>query len=115
MKKAQVILEYSLVIGLVLAALLAMQLYAKRGIQAVIKIASDEIGSQTESENIPRRWQTEQDSTITSHTRGASPGSANLPQGATQRVSTYGSGRQRTYIDITTTTSGQQESRREIH
>ena len=45
-KKAQSMLEYALVIGIIAAALAAMQLYFKRTIQATVKVAADEIGGQ---------------------------------------------------------------------
>ena len=45
MKKAQGLLEYSLIIGCVTMALLAMQVYFKRGIQGVIKATSAELSS----------------------------------------------------------------------
>lgn len=41
-------LEYALVIGIIAAALAAMQLYFKRTIQATVKVAADEIGDQKE-------------------------------------------------------------------
>lgn len=46
--RGQSIVEYAIVIGVVTAAVLGMQLYAKRGLQAGIKIAADQIGSQRE-------------------------------------------------------------------
>jgi len=45
-KKAQSILEYVTLIGIIAAALAAMQIYFQRGIQATVKAAADEIGSQ---------------------------------------------------------------------
>lgn len=45
-RRGQSITEYILLIGIVTAALLGMQVYMKRGIQAVIKSASDEMGEQ---------------------------------------------------------------------
>jgi len=43
-------LEYVIVVGVVIVALVAMQVYMKRGIQAVIKVAADELGEQENSE-----------------------------------------------------------------
>jgi hypothetical protein len=40
-KKAQSTAEYAIVIGLVIAAVVGMQVYVKRGIQAKVKDASD--------------------------------------------------------------------------
>ena len=44
--KAQSIMEYTIVIGLVGVAVLGMITYGKRGIQVAIKVAADEIGRQ---------------------------------------------------------------------
>ena len=45
-KVAQVIFEFAIVLALVALALAMMQIYLKRGIQAGIKIAADELGLQ---------------------------------------------------------------------
>lgn len=45
-KRAQSILEYTIIIAIVGAALFAMQLYFRRSIQAVVKLAADEVGEQ---------------------------------------------------------------------
>ncbi|MEW6170036.1 MAG: hypothetical protein AB1472_00500 [Candidatus Omnitrophota bacterium] len=45
-KKAQALIEYVLVIALIAAALAGMQTYLRRGIQGVIKTASDDFGDQ---------------------------------------------------------------------
>lgn len=50
MKKAQSLIEYALVIGVVSSAFLAINVYMKRGIQAQIRISADELGQQKESE-----------------------------------------------------------------
>ncbi len=44
-KKAQSTLEFAVVIMCVVAALLAMQIYLKRGMQGKLKQAADELGS----------------------------------------------------------------------
>lgn len=44
--KAQSIIEYALLLGIIGLALGAMQLYFKRGIQAAIKVSADQLGSQ---------------------------------------------------------------------
>lgn len=44
--KAQAIIEYAILAGIIAAALVAMQVYFKRGIQGVVKLASDELGDQ---------------------------------------------------------------------
>jgi uncharacterized protein (UPF0333 family) len=50
--KSQSVLEYAIVLGLVIFALSAMALYFRRGIQSVIKVAADEVGSQKDAEEI---------------------------------------------------------------
>jgi len=44
--RAQATFEYAIILAIVAAALTAMQVYFKRGIQAGIKICSDELGGQ---------------------------------------------------------------------
>jgi hypothetical protein len=43
----QSILEYTLIIGVVVTALIVMQVYIKRGIQAATKVAADQLSDQT--------------------------------------------------------------------
>jgi hypothetical protein len=45
MRKAQSTAEYAIVIGLVIAAAVAMQVYVKRGIQGKVKDATDYVDS----------------------------------------------------------------------
>jgi len=45
-RRAQGTLEYAVIIAVVVAALIAMQAYFKRGVQGKIKQASDDIGEQ---------------------------------------------------------------------
>ena len=45
-KKGQSTLEYAVIIAVVVAGLLAMQMYIKRGIQGRFRQASDDIGDQ---------------------------------------------------------------------
>jgi hypothetical protein len=45
MRKAQSTAEYAIVIGLVIAAAVAMQVYVKRGIQSKVKTATDYVDS----------------------------------------------------------------------
>ena len=47
-KKAQTLVEYSLILGIVAAALFAMQPYFKRGIQGILKVVADDMGPQGE-------------------------------------------------------------------
>ena len=44
MKKAQSIVEYIILIGIVSFALISMHTYAKRGIQVVAKLSADKLG-----------------------------------------------------------------------
>ena len=46
--RGQSITEYVIVVGAIIAAITAMQLYAKRGIQAAIKAGADDIGDQVD-------------------------------------------------------------------
>lgn len=46
--KAQSLIEYGLILGIVTVALLSMQAYFKRGIQSVVKVAADDYGPQGE-------------------------------------------------------------------
>lgn len=48
-RRAQSIMEYSIVLGVVVAILVGMQVYLKRGIQAGIKIAADQVGVQNKA------------------------------------------------------------------
>ncbi|MCX5711212.1 MAG: hypothetical protein NT060_04585 [Candidatus Omnitrophica bacterium] len=45
-RKAQSTLEYAVIIGVVVGALIMMQVYVKRGLQGKMKEASDQIGDQ---------------------------------------------------------------------
>ena len=45
-EKAQSIMEYAILIGIVSAAIMAMNVYVKRGVQAGIKFSADQMGSQ---------------------------------------------------------------------
>lgn len=48
-KRGQALFEYAVIIGIVVLALGMMQVYVRRGIQAGIKIAADELGRQEDS------------------------------------------------------------------
>lgn len=62
--KAQTILEYVLILGIVAGALGAMQLYFRRGIQAAIKATADEIGLQQDAQEIDPQKGTRAESRI---------------------------------------------------
>jgi len=61
----QSIAEYTVLISVIAAALLAMQLYMKRGIQATIKYSADQFGSQDWRETDPDKV-TEQETNMMS-------------------------------------------------
>ena len=61
--KAQSTLEYALVIACVVAALLSMQFYLKRGMQGRLRAAGDEVGEQYASMNVESKITTETNST----------------------------------------------------
>jgi hypothetical protein len=48
-QKGQSLLEYAIILGVVALALGSMQIYLRRGIQAGIKIAADELGLQKDA------------------------------------------------------------------
>lgn len=50
-KRAQTSLEYAVIIACIVAALLAMQVYVKRGIAGRLRSAADEIGQQYDPTN----------------------------------------------------------------
>lgn len=45
-KKAQSLLEYTLILGVVAVALVGMQVYFKRGVQSMVKVVADDFGNQ---------------------------------------------------------------------
>ncbi len=48
--KAQVLVEYTMVIGAVVMALMAMNVMIKRGVQGMIKVVADQVGNQEAAE-----------------------------------------------------------------
>jgi len=50
-RRAQSTLEYAVIISVIVAALLTMQVYIKRGIQGKLRSAADEIGRQYDPGN----------------------------------------------------------------
>ena len=48
-KHGQVVFEFAIILAIVATALAMMQLYLRRGVQAGIKIAADELGKQEDS------------------------------------------------------------------
>jgi len=62
---AQSTLEYAMVVGCVVAALLGMQIYIKRGIEGKLKLAGDEVGEQYAPLNVQSNITTATTSTTT--------------------------------------------------
>lgn len=85
-KKAQSILEYAVLLGLAGIALSSMQVYFKRGIQSVIKVAADEVGKQEDSEDFDPIKGTKADSIVRRQASGAPAGDAHLDPGAAERT-----------------------------
>ncbi len=97
--KGQSTIEYAIIIGLVVAGLTAMQVYIKRGIQATIRVAADELGNQEDAETNPQQG-TPADSTdseINTQTTG------------TKRVKLFTGGSREIFVDKTATSSGETE------
>ena len=96
----QAIVEYAVLIGIVAAALVTMQTYIKRGIQAGIKVAADQIGDQSQGlveRDRNRDWIVKDESRITTSTPPSTRSVERRPDGVMiyrpNQVST-GSGRQ---------------------
>lgn len=53
--KAQSISEYVILLSVITLALMAMQLYFRRGIQAVIRLAADDMGNQKDAVDVEYR------------------------------------------------------------
>lgn len=97
--KGQSIIEYTTIIGLVVIALSAMQVYIKRGIQAGIKIAADELtadigGQQAAEETDPDKGR-KTTSKIDTQTQ------------STQRIRLFQGGSQQIDIDKTSSSYGE--------
>ncbi len=58
--KGQSTLEYALIIAVVVGALLAMQVYFKRGVQGKLREATDDIGGQYSAGNVTSKYVTSQ-------------------------------------------------------
>jgi len=87
------------ILGVVALALTTMQLFFKRGIQASIKLAADEIGRQEDAEEVAIEnggIKTEESSNAVTHTFTT----------GRERTQQYQGGTQQKNLDRTTTTSG---------
>lgn len=85
--------EYVLLLGIITVALLSMQVYMKRGIQAMIKVSADQLGSQTVISNRTRR-----EANTTQTTQASTSGS--------RRIEGLLGGGQTKIINTTTDSSG---------
>ena len=71
-KKGQSALEYALVIGVAIIALLAVNMYMKKGVQGRLKESTDQIGRQWDGGNFLTSWQTRSTgNTVTTEIRTA--------------------------------------------
>ncbi len=99
-KRGQSTLEYAVVIAVIVGALLATQVYIKRGIQGRFKQSSDDIGAQFS----PGASKYDYDTTTIIHsTESVVPGAAPAI-GASAKVNSYRG-------DKTTSTSDQQQDK----
>ena len=97
--KAQSILEYTLILGVVALALTTMQLFFKRGIQASIKLAADEIGRQEDAEQVAvESGDIKTEESINAVTHAFTTG--------TDRLQQHEGGRQEKSLNKTTTRGG---------
>jgi Flp pilus assembly pilin Flp len=101
----QAILEYGILIGIVTAALVTMQTYIKRGVQAGIKVAADQLGDQrkgTEEVDLSFVWKKKGRSEITTITHA----SGNPTAPATRSVESKSGGARVYRTDEVTTSRG---------
>ena len=75
-KRGQSNLEYALIIGVVVGALIALNGYMRRGVQGRLKESADQIGEQFDPTNFTRaRRTTSAGQTVTTETRDIATGS----------------------------------------
>jgi len=75
-KKGQSTLEYGLIIAVVVAALLAINYYMKKGMQGKLKESTDSIGRQFAPETFSTAWQSvSSGNTVTTENRAVADGS----------------------------------------
>ncbi len=60
MKKGQTILEYMILLGIVVLAIFYMGPAFKRGLQSLIKVTADQIGNQSQADQVVKRGYNEQ-------------------------------------------------------
>lgn len=98
-KKSQSLIEYSLILAIVGTALMGMQVYMKRGIQAAVKVSADQLGSQ-QSQQVLINFRRQTNSVTT--TSGSRSGSVETQVSA--------GGAQNRSTDTTSTSSGSSSS-----
>ena len=69
-KQAQSTLEYAIIVAVVVGALLAMQIYVKRGVQGRLRSSTDNIGDQYSAGNITAKYTTTAEQSVTKETVG---------------------------------------------
>ena len=104
--KGQAVVEYAILIGVVTVAIVGMQTYAKRGLQAGIKLAADQLGDQRQGASeidLSVDWKKKGDSKIatTTHASGTNPKAP-----ATRIVESNAGGARVYRTDEVTTSSG---------
>ncbi len=93
-RRGQSISEYMFVFGLVAVTLISMQIYMKRGIQAVVKVATDELGGQQAEETDPEKGTLSNTTFYTTDDR-------------TSRLATQEGGSQTNEFNLNTTITGE--------
>ena len=71
-RKAQSTLEYAIIIAVVVGALVAMQVYIKRGLQGRLKQAADDMGEQFTAQYSTANYSTQTNTTTTENSIGGS-------------------------------------------
>lgn len=83
-KRGQSTVEYGLLIAVIVVALLAVNIYLKRGVQGRLRESSDQIGRQFDPEDYTLAWQTEgSGQTTTTESRTAGVTSSNIEEAET--------------------------------
>lgn len=82
-KRGQSTLEYAVLIAIIVAALVAMQVYIKRGMQGRLRQASDDIGGQFSPGYTTGTYTTQSSVTSTENITGVSLGDETVAQTAT--------------------------------
>ena len=91
MRKAQSTLEYALLIGVVVGALLAMQTYLKRSIQGRIQVVSDQMGDQYDPAGTYRQdnMVVNTDLTVETTVSGIAPSTTTVVTGGHQQMNAF--------------------------